>query len=252
MSTETAATAAKAAAGQVATQALPAETSLFVDKLLRTAQPDMFTMADLGLAMVIAALLAFVLAHVYRYTHRGTSYSQSFIVTMFIMAVATSVVMLIIGSNIARAFSLVGALSVIRFRTAVKDARDTGYLFAAMIAGMGCGTQFYSAAIAMVAFLSLLMVGIYKLDFGIKGKVESILRVTASDTGAFTQVEAVLSCVGGGHKLINRIIDVEGPGESNVYVIQPNTDPAALEQQLGSVPGVVQIAMYTSDQHAPF
>ena len=119
------------------------ETTFFLDKLLQTAEPDMFSAPDLMLAMCVSALLAYVLAHVYRHTHRGTSYSQSFLVTLFIMSVATAVVMLIIGSNIARAFSLVGALSVIRFRTAVKDARDTGYLFAAMIAGMGCGTQFY-------------------------------------------------------------------------------------------------------------
>ncbi len=122
----------------------PSVTSFF-DQLFRTAESDIFTFGDVATSMVMSTLLTFVLAHVYRQTHRGTSYSQSFLVTMFLMAVTTSVVMLIIGSNIARAFSLVGALSIIRFRTAVKDSRDTGYLFAAMVVGMGCGTQFYLA-----------------------------------------------------------------------------------------------------------
>ena len=130
------------------------------------------------MAMVMSTLLTFVFAHVYRQTHRGTSYSQSFLVTMFLMAVTTSVVMLIIGSNIARAFSLVGALSIIRFRTAVKDARDTGYLFASMVVGMGCGTQFYLASISMTAFVSALMLGLYVSDYGLKRKLESILRIT--------------------------------------------------------------------------
>ena len=81
---------------------MKSETTFFLDKLLRTAEPDMFSAPDLLLAMCVAALLAYVLAHVYRHTHRGTSYSQSFLVTLFIMSVATAVVMLIIGSNIAR------------------------------------------------------------------------------------------------------------------------------------------------------
>ncbi len=81
----------------------------FLNQLFRTAESDIFTFSDIALSMVMSTLLTFVVAHIYRMTHRGTSYSQSFLVTMFLMAVTTSVVMLIIGSNIARAFSLVGA-----------------------------------------------------------------------------------------------------------------------------------------------
>ena len=234
---------------------MKSETTFFLDKLLRTAEPDMFSAPDLLLAMCVAALLAYVLAHVYRHTHRGTSYSQSFLVTLFIMSVATAVVMLIIGSNIARAFSLVGALSVIRFRTAVKDARDTGYLFAAMIAGMGCGTQFYLAAIAMVGFLSALLLGLYHADFGIKGKIESIVRVTykrGEDTLA--QVDAELGRTFAEHRLINRVLDFGEEHETNVYVVRPggSLDPAEVERRLRAVEGVTALAMYQSDQHAPF
>ena len=101
------------------------ETAPWIEALFPPGGADLFSATDLLLAMVTAALLSFVLSAVYRHTHRGTSYSQSLLVTMVLMAVATSVVMLIIGSNIARAFSLVGALSIIRFRTAVKDPKDT-------------------------------------------------------------------------------------------------------------------------------
>ena len=231
------------------------ETTFFLDKLLRTAEPDMFSAPDLLLAMCVAALLAYVLAHTYRHTHRGTSYSQSFLVTMFIMAVATAVVMLIIGSNIARAFSLVGALSVIRFRTAVKDARDTGYLFAAMIAGMGCGTQFYLAAIAMVGFLSALLLVLYHADFGIKGKIESIVRVTYQrGDEVLPGIEAELERTFAEHRLINRVLDFGDEHETNVYVVKPRRgeEPGAIEDRLRAVEGVAGIALYQSDQHAPF
>ncbi len=231
------------------------ETSYFLDKLLRTAEPDLFSIGDLFLSMSIATLLAFVLASVYRHTHRGTSYSQSFLVTMFMMAVATSVVMLIIGSNIARAFSLVGALSVIRFRTAVKDARDTGYLFAAMVAGMGCGTQFYLAAISMVGFLSALMLGLYHADFGLKRKMESVVRVTFQKGGeAEKAVEAQLAEIFADVRLVNRVLDIDDGRDTNVYVVRPRsgTAPSGIEDKLRGTPGVTELAMYQSDQHAPF
>ena len=158
------------------------EEKYFLDQLFNPSGPDLFSIPDVFLAMTVSSLLCFILANVYRYTHRGTSYSQSFIATMFIMSVATGVVMLIIGSNIARAFSLVGALSIIRFRTAVKDSRDTGYLFAAMIIGMGCGTGFYLASISFTAFISALMVLLYATDYGLKKKLESVMRITYRDS----------------------------------------------------------------------
>ena len=96
------------------------ESNYFLDMLFKPSETDIFSSAEVLLAMTVSTLLCYVFSQVYRHTHRGTSYSQSFLVTMFIMGVATAVVMMIIGSNIARAFSLVGALSIIRFRTAVK------------------------------------------------------------------------------------------------------------------------------------
>jgi uncharacterized membrane protein YhiD involved in acid resistance len=231
------------------------QTDYFLDKLFMPAQTGLFTTWDLLLAMAVSALLCFVLANVYRYTHRGTSYSQSFLVTMFIMAVATAVVMMIIGSNIARAFSLVGALSIIRFRTAVKDARDTGYLFAAIIIGMGWGTEFYLASITLAFFLSILLTLLYATDYGLKQKLESVMRVTYKvGDGTVEKVEGELSKSFPNFKLINRILDFGEDEETNVYVIRPGSDSSTedIEKRLRKVDGVVSISLYQSDQHAPF
>ena len=232
-----------------------AESDYFLDQLFRASETDIFGVADLMLAMTVAALLAFVLTQVYRTTHRGTSYSQSFLVTMFMMSVATAVVMMIIGSNIARAFSLVGALSIIRFRTAVKDARDTGYLFAAMIAGMGCGTQFYLASISMTFFLSILVLILYASDYGLKQKLESVIRVTYKKEGdTLAQIEREMGESFRDYRLINRILDFGPDEETNVYVVRPgrDSDPEQIELRLRGIDGVVALAIYQSDQHAPF
>ena len=227
----------------------------FLDRLFRPGEIELFGPADVFLAMSVASLLVFVLASVYRYTHRGTSYSQSFIITLFLMAVSTSVVMMIIGSNIARAFSLVGALSIIRFRTAMKDARDTGYLFAAMIAGMGCGTDFYLAAIMLTAFIAVLMLILHVSDYGIKQKLESVIRVTyRKGDETVANLEAEIARSYSEFRLINRVLDFGDEEETNVYVVRPRRGGATedIETRLRSVGGVVRLSLYQSDQHAPF
>jgi len=227
----------------------------FLDQLFRPSDTDLFTFPDIMLAMTVSALLTFALASVYRFTHRGTSYSQSFLLTMFIMAVATAVVMMIIGSNIARAFSLVGALSIIRFRTPVKDPRDLAYLFAAVISGMGCGTGFYLASIVMTAFVSVMSLGLYIFDYGIKGKLESILRVTYKvGEGTLENIENQLGKSFAKFKLINRILDFGDDVETNVYVVKPGRHKSAIEaeNELRQIKGIEALSMYQSDQHAPF
>jgi len=226
----------------------------FFDQLFRTAESDIFTFSDIALSMAVTILLTFVLAQVYRQTHRGTSYSQSFLTTMFLMAVTTCVVMMIIGTNIARAFSLVGALSIIRFRTAVKDSRDTGYLFTAMIVGMGCGTQFYLASLSLTACVAVLMLGLYVMDYGLKKKLESIVRVTYKATdGVLGRIEEVLDGSYRDVRRINRMLDAGDNQETNVYVVKPgSTSPQDAEERLKNIDGVVNIALYESDQHAPF
>lgn len=118
------------------------------------------TFIDFGLALVTSFILSMVVATVYRYTHRGVSYSQQYVQTLVIMGTVVSLIMLIIGSNIARAFALVGALSIIRFRNAVKETRDVGFIFLVMALGMAVGTRFYLmaafATVALCAFIILM------------------------------------------------------------------------------------------------
>lgn len=105
-----------------------------------------YSVADITMAMVLSGVLAIIIGLTYRATHRGVSYSQTFVQTLVMMSMVVSLVMLIVGSNLARAFSLVGALSIVRFRNAVKETRDVGFIFLAMAVGMATGTRFYSLA----------------------------------------------------------------------------------------------------------
>ncbi len=113
----------------------------------------------------------------YRGTHRGVSYSQSFTQNLILICFVVSIVMLVIGSDIARAFTLVGALSIIRFRNAIKDTRDVGFIFFVMAIGMACGTRFYILAI-ITAFVGCgLIYFMTSTNFGQKGYAQDIIEI---------------------------------------------------------------------------
>jgi hypothetical protein len=102
-------------------------------------------------AMALCGMCTLAVARVYRFTHKGTGYSQSYVQSLLLLGLITTLIMVVIGSNIARAFSLVGALSIIRFRNAIKETRDVAYIYLVMAIAMACGTRFYS--VAMIATL---------------------------------------------------------------------------------------------------
>ena len=129
---------------------------------------EVFTVQDVLLTVVLAFALTLVIAWTYRATYRGTAYSQSFVQTLVLVSVVVSVIMLIIGSNIARAFTLVGALSIIRFRNAIRETRDVGFIFFAMAIGMAAGTRFY--LVGIVATFAICLMILFMVRFELFGK----------------------------------------------------------------------------------
>jgi uncharacterized membrane protein YhiD involved in acid resistance len=132
---------------------------------------------NVAAALVLSFCLSLVIAYFYRQTHRGVSYSVSFVHTMILMGVTVSIIMVIIGSNIARAFALVGALSIIRFRNAVKESRDVAFIFMTMAIGMATGTGFYLAAIVFTLFASAMVYFLNRFQIGMLTTRELMLKV---------------------------------------------------------------------------
>lgn len=93
------------------------------------------------LRLLIAAVLGAVVAGIYRRTRKGAEISSSFPVTLVLLAILIAMVTQVIGDNVARAFSLVGALSIVRFRTVVRDTQDTAYVIFAVVVGMAVGAN---------------------------------------------------------------------------------------------------------------
>ncbi len=100
------------------------------------------------LILIIASLVSMIIYLTYKHTYTGVMYNPRFNVSLVMICMVTTIVMVVIGSNISVSLGMVGALSIIRFRTAVKDPRDTAFIFWAVVTGLACGTQNYTIVIA--------------------------------------------------------------------------------------------------------
>jgi uncharacterized membrane protein YhiD involved in acid resistance len=115
-----------------------------------TAFPASLVALDLGLAFVLGV----VVAAMYSWTHRGMSYSRNMVHSIVLLTMIITMVMLVVGDSVARAFGLVGALAIIRFRTVVRDTRDTTFIFLSLAVGIAVG-----AHQPLIAILGTLFVG---------------------------------------------------------------------------------------------
>src|SRR6185436_3754267 len=205
---------------------------------------------DLSVGLVLSTLLILALVQTYRATHRGAVYSASFLQALFVLGACTTLIMLVIGNEIARAFSLVGALSIVRFRTAIKDPRDVGFVFASLALGMACGTGFYFQAIVFTVFLCALLLLLGRLNIGRAESNEAIVRVTtdARSTGAVEGLEAALRSASAQPVLINRVVDGDDLETVSWRVRTGGAqEQGDLHERLRALQGVRSVGVYVMD-----
>lgn len=142
--------------------------------------PSVYGPLTIVINLAIACGLGLVISSVYKTTHRGLSYSQSFMLTIIFVTVVVAMVMMVIGNSLARAFALVGALSIIRFRTVIKDTKDTVFIFLGLAAGMASGTSSYFLAFIGVSIISAFAIVLHVINYGSIYKSEIIVRFRAS------------------------------------------------------------------------
>lgn len=148
-------------------------------------------------SVLLTFLLSMVIAKTYQKTYTGATYSPAFMHTLVITGMVVAAVMMIIGTNIARAFSLVGALSIIRYRNAVKDPRDVAFIFLVMAIGMAAGTGFFTLAIALTAICCSVMLVLHWLDFGGRSASERLVTIVSPLVAGYeTAFEDVLKSFG--------------------------------------------------------
>lgn len=124
--------------------------------------------------------VAFVLGAIISYTYMKTQpgYTQNFALTMIVLPAIVAIIILLIGSNIARAFSLAGAFSIIRFRSAPGDPKDIAFVLFTMAAGLATGVGAFDYALLFTVALCALMFLLKAVKFGANRPAQKLLKVT--------------------------------------------------------------------------
>jgi hypothetical protein len=205
--------------------------------------------------MLFHLLLAFVLAQplafVYVRTHQGTSYSRSFVQSLVLLPLIVTIVMLAVGDSLARAFGLFGALALIRFRTPIKDSRDTVFLFLAMAVGITVGVQQVLLSIVGTGLVLLFAIYLYGTRFGERIQHDGVLRCTLPTGGeAPSDLLQLLKHYCRRFDLISVQAAATGTTDFTYQLRLREADAHAdLVADLQSIPGATDVSVLVQNEH---
>jgi hypothetical protein len=144
------------------------------------------------LTILITFCLGMIISFTYMKTHSKGHYSQNFSLTLIMIPCTIAIIILLIGDNLARAFGLAGAFSIIRFRSAAGDPKDISYIFFTMATGLACGVGLFGYAIIFCILLCLIMFVLSKVNFGAGKTTDKMLKIVIPEDldyqGAFDDV----------------------------------------------------------------
>lgn len=211
------------------------------------------------LKVVTAFLCGFFVSLLYCWTHKGPNYSATFVRSLVALSMITTIVIAVIGNNLARAFGLVGALSIIRFRTAIKDMHDIVFIFFALAIGMATGVGMHMTAIIGMTFTGIVLFILARMNYASPKKCDFVLQFsfTAQDNQDPPYLP-ILEKHCKQHELVNLQSLGHGNGRSNgaeqklglsFYVDLHNRGSVGkLVRDLGRVRGVEHINLFFDDE----
>ena len=201
--------------------------------------------------LTVALACGFLISLLYRWTYRGPNYSIKFINSMPPLSMITAVVIMVIGNNLARAFGLVGALSIIRFRTAIKDMQDIVFIFFSLAVGMAAGVGLHPVAITGTIFIGASILILSKIRYASLERREFLLQFRFTSSGE--QEAPYLPILGEyckQHKLINvRSLRNGDLLELSYYVnLKAKDRSEEFVRQLGRVQDVSHVNLFFDEE----
>ena len=197
------------------------------------------SMTDALVAIALSFALSLFIVFIYRATYAGVNYSRNFTGCLMMLSMVTTMVILVISSNMVLSLGMVGALSIVRFRTAVKEPTDTAFLFWAIATGIICGAGYVTISILMTLLLGLLFVAVHA--FAGKQKFGTYMIVVRYD--ADSELETKLAALNG-YKMKNKTMT----GNYTELVAELKLTDAQLKKIdfLRNIPGVREVTIMNS------
>ncbi len=210
------------------------------------------TLEEIIANLVVAFLCGIFISFLYRKIYTGPGYQNSFVNGLVILAMITAVVIMVIGNNLARAFGLVGAMSIIRFRTAVKDIQDIIFIFFALTIGMACGVGIHKLAIFGTLFIGTAFYVLNRTHAVAPLKKEFLLQFNISGNGKQPDSEylPVLDRYCRHTKLINvKTVGGDDSLELSYYVkMKHGRSNTELVSEIKTIDGVRQVNLFYDEE----
>ncbi len=212
------------------------------------------SLVSLALSIVIALFISLLIVWVYKYTHKIMAYDKSFLVTILLMAPIISLIITVIGNNIALSIGLVGSLSIIRFRTVIKDSRDLIFLLWAIGVGLGAGTEAWLPTLVASLIIGIVCLLADKLSYAIKtGKNNFVLVLVGSDRKIEKHAIELIEIEGFAYSL--RSMDMSAEGWQIVFEIrllkENEFDRQTLMEKLEVIPNIERVSLLAPNLSLP-
>ncbi len=203
----------------------------------------------------VAFLCGLLITVIYRLTYKGSNYSPTFVRSMIYLTMIAAVIIIVIGNNLARAFGLVGAMSIIRFRTAVKDTQDIVFIFFSLAVGLAAGVGMYTLAIGSTVIIGLVIFITSNTNYAAINRKAYLLQMTYADpnnngvNGGAGLSESHLDILKKHcktHKLVNVRSSRDGEVLDLTYFVnlRNRSQSEKLTQELSSSPNVSNVNLY--------
>lgn len=162
-----------------------------------------FTVGKLLISLAVALVLGLAVSIVYMKTHKTKTPSQSFSLTLIVLPAVITVIILLVGNSVARAFSLAGAFSIIRFRSAPGDPKDITYVLFTMAVGLACGMGYLVYGVIVAIVLCAVMLILESIKFGYVKTTEKLLKITVPENLDYQNAfDSVLAQYTSSYKLV--------------------------------------------------
>lgn len=202
-------------------------------------------------SVTVAMLCGLFISFIYRLIYNGTSFSTSYVHSLVAFAMITTIVIMVIGNNLARAFGLVGSMSIIRFRMAIKDTRDIVFIFFSLGVGMAAGVGLYMIAFAATLFIGVVILLLAKSNYATPHKREYLLQFHyTSDDDESAPYVPLFKKYCKKYKLVN----IRSIGDGNImelsYYIALKKKELGKEfiRQMGSIEGLSDINFFFDEE----
>ena len=191
--------------------------------------------------LLVTAVISIYIFFVYRTVCRKAFYSKSFAISLPVIAMITASIIISIQSNVVISLGMVGALSIVRFRTAVKDPMDLAFLFWAISAGIICGASLFEVAVIASLMIPIIMVLLHLVP---NVKPAQLLLVNGTDSGIQAELESILASATSFYKIKSRTVTAFG---IDLLVEVKTKDETSLIEKVSALASVERISLMTHD-----